>query len=47
MNKIMVIGLLGRDPELCYTPNGQGVTSVSVASSRKYEAAAKEGKTWR
>ncbi len=32
MNKIIVIGNLGRDPEMRYTPNGQGVTSFSVAS---------------
>ena len=36
MNKIIVIGHLGRDPEMRYTPNGQGVTSFSVATSRKY-----------
>jgi len=33
MNKIIVIGNLGRDPEMKYTPNGQGVTSFSIASS--------------
>ena len=27
MNKMMVIGNLGRDPEMRYTPNGQAVTS--------------------
>ena len=36
MNKIIVIGNLGRDPEMRYTPNGQMVTSFSVASSRRY-----------
>ena len=36
MNKIIVIGHLGRDPEMRYTPNGQSVTSFSVASSRRY-----------
>ena len=36
MNKIIVIGNLGRDPEMRYTPNGQSVTSFSVASNRKY-----------
>ena len=36
MDKIIVIANLGRDPEMCYTPNGQGVTSFSNASSRKY-----------
>ena len=36
MNKIIVIGYLGRDPEMRYTPSGQAVTSFSVASSRRY-----------
>ena len=39
MNKIIVIGNLGRDPEMRYTPSGQSVTSFSVASSRRYTAA--------
>ena len=30
MNKIIVIGNLGRDPEMRYTPNGQGVTCGKV-----------------
>ncbi len=42
MNKILVIGNLGRDPEMRYTPNGQSVTSFSVASNRKYTTAAGE-----
>ena len=42
MNKIIVIGNLGRDPEMRYTPNGQSVTSFSVASNRKYTNAAGE-----
>jgi len=33
---IIVVGNLGRDPEMRYTPNGQAVTSFSVASSRQY-----------
>ena len=33
MNKIIVIGHLGRDPEMRYTPNGQGVTSFSASVS--------------
>ena len=36
MNKIIVIGNLGRDPEMRYTSNGQSVTSFSVASNRKF-----------
>ena len=42
MNKIIVIGNLGRDPEMRYTPEGNGVTSFSVASNRKYTTAAGE-----
>jgi len=42
LNKIIVIGNLGRDPEMRYTPNGQSVTSFSIASNRKYTTAAGE-----
>lgn len=42
MNKIIVIGNLGRDPEMRYTPNGASVTSFSVASNRRYTTAAGE-----
>lgn len=34
LNKVMVIGHLGRDPELRYTPSGRPVASFSVATSR-------------
>ena len=44
MNKIIVIGNLGRDPEMRYTPNGQSVTSFSVASNRTYTTASGERK---
>ena len=33
MHKITLIGHLGRDPEMRYTPTGQAVTSFSVATS--------------
>lgn len=36
MNKLIVIGNLGRDPEMTYTPSGQSVTKFSIASNRKY-----------
>jgi single-strand DNA-binding protein len=39
LHKIIIIGNLGRDPEMRYTPNGQGVTSFSVASNRRYRTA--------
>ena len=35
MNKIIVIGRLGRGPEMPYTPGGQAVSRFSVASSRR------------
>jgi len=33
---IIIVGNLGRDPEMRYTPSGQPVTSFSVASGRSY-----------
>lgn len=33
---IIIVGNLGRDPEMRYTPSGQAVTSFSVATSRNY-----------
>lgn len=34
--KTLVIGHLGRDPEMRYTPSGQAVTSFSIATTRKW-----------
>jgi len=42
MHKITIIGHLGRDPEMRITPEGQNVTSFSVASTRKYKTGAGE-----
>ncbi|HSV86821.1 MAG TPA: single-stranded DNA-binding protein [Levilinea sp.] len=33
---IIIVGNVGKDPEMRYTPGGQAVTSFSVASSRNY-----------
>lgn len=33
---IIIVGNLGRDPEMRYTPAGQAVTNFSVATSRQY-----------
>ncbi len=33
---IIIVGNVGRDPEMRYTPSGQAVTSFSVATNRKY-----------
>jgi single-strand DNA-binding protein len=34
MNKIMLIGNLGRDPEMTYTPSGVAVTRFTIAVNR-------------
>lgn len=34
-NKIIIVGNLGRDPELRYTPQGDAVCNISVATSEK------------
>ncbi len=36
LNKVMIIGNLGRDPEMRYTPSGSAVTSFSIAVSRRW-----------
>ncbi|MCJ7695301.1 MAG: single-stranded DNA-binding protein [Anaerolineaceae bacterium] len=36
LNKVMLIGYLGRDPELRYTPSGRSVTTFSMATSRSW-----------
>jgi single-strand DNA-binding protein len=34
--KLIIAGNLGRDPEMRYAPNGDAVTSLNVATNRKY-----------
>jgi len=36
LNKVMIIGNLGSEPEMRFTPNGNPVTSFSVATNRVY-----------
>jgi single-strand DNA-binding protein len=36
LNKVLLIGRLGRDPEMRYTPAGRPVTTFSVATSRSW-----------
>ena len=36
LNKIMVIGNLGTDPEMRYTPSGKPVTTFRLATNRAY-----------
>jgi single-strand DNA-binding protein len=44
LNKAMIIGNLGRDPEMRYTPNGQAVTQFTVAVNRNYKDSSGEWK---
>lgn len=39
LNKVIIIGYVGRDPEMRYTPSGRPVTSFSVATSRTWISA--------
>lgn len=36
LNKVMIIGRLGRDPELRYTQQGQAIASLNVATDEGY-----------
>lgn len=49
LNKVMLIGNLGKDPELKYTPSGQAVATFSLATTRKWrdkEGGDKEDTQW-
>jgi len=37
VNKVILIGNLGRDPEVRYTPSGSAVCNVSVATTRNWK----------
>lgn len=34
--KLLIVGNLGNDPEMRYTPTGQAVTNLSVATNRRW-----------
>ena len=44
VNKMIVIGNLGSEPEMRFTPNGRPVTSFSVATNWRYNTAEGERK---
>ncbi len=49
LNKVMIIGNLGSEPEMRFTPGGQPVTSFRVATNRVYttpEGERKEETEW-
>ena len=37
VNKVILIGNLGKDPEVKYTPQGTAVATVSVATNERYK----------
>ena len=39
LNKVMVIGHLGKDPEMRYTPSGRPVTTFTLAVTRTWNSA--------
>jgi len=44
LNKVMLIGNIGSDPEMRYTPNGNPVISFRMATNRVYTAPTGEKK---
>ena len=45
LNKVLIIGRVGRDPEMRYTPSGRPVTTFSVGTSRTWTTADGERRT--
>jgi len=39
---LIIVGNVGKDPEMRYTPSGQAVTSFSVATNRQYTGSSGE-----
>jgi single-strand DNA-binding protein len=37
INKVILVGNLGRDPEVSYTPSGMAVAKFSIATSNKWK----------
>lgn len=37
VNKVILVGNVGRDPELKYTPSGTAVVSFSIATNERYK----------
>ncbi len=37
INKVILIGRLGSDPDIRYTQNGKAVTTISIATSERWK----------
>jgi single-strand DNA-binding protein len=46
MNKVMLIGRLGKDPELRYTPAGTAIAKFSLATNRRKRNGAEQPPDW-
>lgn len=44
LNKVMIIGNIGTEPEMRFTPNGNPVTTFRIATSRTYTSSSGEHK---
>ncbi len=44
LSKVILVGNLGSDPEMRYTPSGKAVTSFRMATNRRYTTPAGESK---
>jgi single-strand DNA-binding protein len=38
VNKVILVGNLGRDPEIRYMPNGDPIANITIATSSKYKS---------
>jgi single-strand DNA-binding protein len=45
LNRVQLIGRLGKDPESRYTPTGKQVTTFSLAVSNRWKSQGKPRKT--
>ncbi len=45
LNKVLLIGRLGHDPEMRYTPSGKPLTKIRLATDRSWTTAEGEKKT--
>jgi len=45
LNKVMLIGRLGQEPEMRYTPSGRPLTKLQVAVNRSWKSSDGEKKT--
>ncbi len=37
VNKVILVGNLGRDPDMRYLPSGEAIANLAIATSRKYK----------